>query len=134
MAYQHYLNIARNNLINLLNLRIPRYSPNFNEIGFITQKSQIPAQIPIYSALIEALGQEGASEEQERAINDFQIINQINMYLDDLDGVDVAQLRSNPQEGSGLKSNPWISHVKQVQKKHGISYKEAMKIAKKTYK
>ena len=30
--------------------------------------------------------------------------------------------------------NPWIQHVKQVQKEKGISYKEALKLAKLTYK
>jgi hypothetical protein len=33
--------------------------------------------------------------------------------------------------GQGL--SPWIKHVKKYQKKHGCSYKEAMKQAKKTY-
>jgi hypothetical protein len=32
-----------------------------------------------------------------------------------------------------LKSSAWIDHVKSVQKQHGISYKEAMKIAKGSY-
>lgn len=36
------------------------------------------------------------------------------------------------QTGSGI--NPWIAHVKKVQKQKGISYKEAMKIAKQSYK
>jgi hypothetical protein len=36
-----------------------------------------------------------------------------------------------PRTGTGL--NPWITHVKKVQKEKGISYKEAMKIAKQTY-
>ena len=30
--------------------------------------------------------------------------------------------------------NEWIKHVKEVQHKHGISYKEALKIASKSYK
>lgn len=30
--------------------------------------------------------------------------------------------------------NPWIAHVKAYQKKHGVSYKEAMSKAKSTYK
>jgi len=34
--------------------------------------------------------------------------------------------------GQGIK-NPWIKHLKQYQKKHGCSYKEAMKRAKETY-
>jgi hypothetical protein len=33
-----------------------------------------------------------------------------------------------------LKSSAWIDHVKSVQKEQGISYKEAMKIAKGSYK
>jgi len=33
--------------------------------------------------------------------------------------------------GSG---NPWIQHVKKVQKEKGISYKEALNAAKLTYK
>jgi len=37
--------------------------------------------------------------------------------------------------GEGMKSkNNWIQHVKSVQAKHGISYKDAMKVASKTYK
>jgi hypothetical protein len=32
-----------------------------------------------------------------------------------------------------LKSSAWIDHVKAVQKKEGVSYKEAMKMAKGTY-
>jgi len=35
------------------------------------------------------------------------------------------------RHGSGM--SPWIKHVKAYQKKHGCSYKEAMKGAKKTY-
>ena len=34
--------------------------------------------------------------------------------------------------GQGIK-NPWIKHVKKYQKKHGCSYKEAMKQARATY-
>jgi len=34
--------------------------------------------------------------------------------------------------GHGIK-NPWIKHVKKYQKKHGCSYKEAMKQARSTY-
>jgi hypothetical protein len=34
--------------------------------------------------------------------------------------------------GQGIK-NPWIKHVKKYQKKHGCSYKEAMKQSKATY-
>ncbi len=30
--------------------------------------------------------------------------------------------------------NPWIQHVKKVQKEKGISYKEALKLAKHSYK
>ena len=30
--------------------------------------------------------------------------------------------------------NPWIQHVKQVQKEKGLSYKEALKAAKLSYK
>lgn len=39
------------------------------------------------------------------------------------------------QRGRGIKAykNSWITHVKKYQKKHGCSYKEAMKLAKKTY-
>jgi hypothetical protein len=33
-----------------------------------------------------------------------------------------------------LKSNAWIQHVKDIQQKHKISYKEAMVMAKGTYK
>ena len=33
-----------------------------------------------------------------------------------------------------LKSSAWIDHIKSVQKAQGISYKEAMKVAKGTYK
>ena len=37
--------------------------------------------------------------------------------------------------GSIKKTNPWIVHVKKVQaKKKGMSYRDAMRIAKKTYK
>ena len=31
------------------------------------------------------------------------------------------------------KTSPWIAHVKQVQAEHGISYKEALQLAKHTY-
>jgi len=33
-----------------------------------------------------------------------------------------------------LKSSAWIDHIKSVQKKQGVSYKDAMKMAKGTYK
>jgi hypothetical protein len=36
--------------------------------------------------------------------------------------------------GQGKKTSPWILHVKKVSKEKGISYKEAMKVAKSTYK
>ena len=36
--------------------------------------------------------------------------------------------------GQGKKSSPWITYVKKVSKEKGISYKEAMKVAKLTYK
>jgi hypothetical protein len=32
------------------------------------------------------------------------------------------------------KTSPWIMHVKAVAKEKGISYKEAMKIARESYK
>jgi hypothetical protein len=32
------------------------------------------------------------------------------------------------------KSNPWVAHVKAYQKENGVSYKEAMKLSKETYK
>jgi hypothetical protein len=34
---------------------------------------------------------------------------------------------------AAAKHNPWIAHVKKVQKEHGCSYSEAMKLAKHTY-
>jgi len=37
------------------------------------------------------------------------------------------------QEGYGKKKTPWITHVKAYQKKHGCSYKEAMRRSKATY-
>lgn len=36
--------------------------------------------------------------------------------------------------GQGKKASPWITHCKKVAKEKGISYKEAMKIAKQSYK
>lgn len=33
-----------------------------------------------------------------------------------------------------MSSNPWIMHVKAVASKRGLSYKDAMKVAGKTYK
>ena len=37
--------------------------------------------------------------------------------------------------GQGIKkANKWLEHVKQCQKTHNLSYKEAMKKAKETYK
>ena len=33
-----------------------------------------------------------------------------------------------------MSSNPWIKHVKAVAKKQGITYGEALKVGKKTYK
>jgi len=36
--------------------------------------------------------------------------------------------------GQGKKTSPWIAHCKKVAKEKGISYKEAMKVAKQTYK
>jgi len=34
----------------------------------------------------------------------------------------------------GKKTSPWIAHCKQVAKEQGLSYKDAMKVASKTYK
>jgi hypothetical protein len=36
--------------------------------------------------------------------------------------------------GQGKKTSPWILHVKKTAKDNNISYKDAMKIASKTYK
>ena len=41
-------------------------------------------------------------------------------------------MSSIPRPRSG--GNPWIQHVKKVQKEKGISYKEALKLAKHSYK
>ena len=48
---------------------------------------------------------------------------------------DVLDRIENQDEvlGTGL-NNKWMQHVKSVQKENGVSYKEAMKLAKKTYK
>jgi hypothetical protein len=57
---------------------------------------------------------------------------------DDLDLTDreYGQEIQNALRGEGIKKgkNPWIAHIKKVQKEKGISYKEAMKIAKHSYK
>jgi hypothetical protein len=59
-------------------------------------------------------------------------------------GVDVAKdlglikgkgrKRGGVSTGGKRGASPWIAHVKAVQKKHGISYNEALKKAKETYK
>jgi hypothetical protein len=55
-------------------------------------------------------------------------------------GIDPAGQGLSPAGGSlklagqGKKTSPWILHVKKVSKEKGISYKEAMKVAKSTYK
>ena len=36
--------------------------------------------------------------------------------------------------GQGKKTSPWIAHCKKVAKEQGLSYKDAMKVASKTYK
>ena len=55
----------------------------------------------------------------------------IDIYKENLGiGGDTSRYE-RPRTGRGL--NPWIAHVKKVQKQKGISYKEAMKIAKQTY-
>ena len=36
--------------------------------------------------------------------------------------------------GQGKKPSPWIAHCKKVAKEQGLSYKDAMKVASKTYK
>jgi hypothetical protein len=44
-------------------------------------------------------------------------------------------IKSEPiKEGKGLKSSKWIDHVKAHSKTHNISYKQALKAAKETYK
>jgi hypothetical protein len=44
-------------------------------------------------------------------------------------------MRKTTSAGKSTGSaNPWIQHVKQVQKEKGLSYKEALKQAKLTYK
>ena len=35
--------------------------------------------------------------------------------------------------GKSPRRNKWISHVKQYAKKHNVSYKEAMSLARKSY-
>ena len=48
----------------------------------------------------------------------------------------LEKLDENEEIGKGLKQgrSTWIDHVKSVQKKNGISYKEALQLAKKSYK
>jgi hypothetical protein len=36
--------------------------------------------------------------------------------------------------GQGKKTSPWIAHCKKVAKEQNLSYKDAMKVASKTYK
>lgn len=45
------------------------------------------------------------------------------------------QMGNEDKTGSGRsKQNKWIIHVKKIQKKHNITYKNALKLASKTYK
>jgi len=37
-------------------------------------------------------------------------------------------------QGGTVRANPWISHVKQYAADHNVSYREAMKSAKASYK
>lgn len=54
-----------------------------------------------------------------------------------LEAVDILEPIQNEVVGEGLKlkrTNKWIAHVKQIQKKNGISFKQALVEAKQTYK
>jgi hypothetical protein len=42
--------------------------------------------------------------------------------------------KSAKATGYGRPANPWIQHVKAYQAQHGVSYKEAMKLAKASYR
>jgi hypothetical protein len=59
--------------------------------------------------------------------------------LDEIEAVDAlnkAQAVANPAVNSGGKrpASKWIEHVKAYSKKHGVSYKQALKDAKATYR
>ena len=41
--------------------------------------------------------------------------------------------RGSPAQKAAAKNNPWIAHVKAYQAKNGVSYREAMKLARATY-
>ena len=49
-------------------------------------------------------------------------------------GVAAVAAAGRKSNSKPRKSNPWITHVKNVAVQHGISYKDALKIAKQTYK
>lgn len=48
-------------------------------------------------------------------------------------GVKAGAKKSNARRAAA-KKNPWIKHVKKVQKETGLSYPEAMKVASASYK
>jgi hypothetical protein len=59
--------------------------------------------------------------------------------IDEIEAVDAlnrAQAAANPQVNSGGKrpASKWIEHVKAYSKQHGVSYKQALKDAKATYR
>jgi len=50
------------------------------------------------------------------------------------DGAFLPKPKTARATGYGRPANPWIQHVKAYQAQHGVSYKEAMKLAKSTYR
>ena len=57
-----------------------------------------------------------------------------NFHLGHPENMKQRSSQEEPEIGKGKKSSPWIEHVKKVAKKNKITYREALKIASKSYK
>jgi len=109
-----------------------------NKLGFEQDKRNPLSETPIGPA-------DAAIKGFKNIINYIPDTEEPNPYLEDrvdneqaVDNSDVHSIRMSLMEegGKGIKSktSKWIDHVKAHSKEHNISYKQALKSAKETYK
>jgi hypothetical protein len=122
-------------------MKIEKISPNTTIVR--SDKDVVSAAVPVRNTYHRTLGKILQPRKSRNYIRDrknditikndswFHVINNHNMgILDKLD--------NNEKIGKGIKlkknTNNWINHVKSIQNKKGITYKEALVEASKTYK
>jgi UDP-N-acetylglucosamine transferase subunit ALG13 len=111
-----------------------------------SDKDIVSAAVPIRNAYHRTLGKILHPGKSRNALRNREkdIVIKNDSYFDVVNNHDMAildKLDENQVIGKGIKlkkktnnNNNWINHVKLIQNKKGISYKEALVEASKTYK